>query len=123
MARNDNISKNKNKNKEKELTKSELQKIVASLENDVKIAQIDYNNILDVKINFHADIGSTILPLFEFIKIQKGYVIDLNKAAGESVDLFISDKMIGKGDVMVYEKNLAVRINEVLTSSTVVSHI
>lgn len=98
-----------------------LRKIVHELEDTIESTKIDYGNMLDMEIAIHADLGQTVLPLLEFIKMKKEYVIDLNKAAGESVSLFINNKMFGKGDVMVYEKNLAIRVNEVLDSKNVVS--
>ena len=99
----------------------ELKKIVASLEVTIASTKVDYGNMLDMEVSIHADLGRTVLPLLEFIKMKKEYVIDLHKAAGESVALYINNKMFGKGDVMVYEKNLAIRVNEVLDSKNIVS--
>ena len=47
-------------------------------------------------------------------------MIDLGKPAGESVDVFINKRIVGKGEVMVYEKNLAIRLNEILDSNAIV---
>ena len=98
-----------------------LRKIVHDLEYTISSTKVDYGNMLDMEVHIHADLGQTVLPLLEFIKMKKEYVIDLHKAAGESVALLINNKMFGKGDVMVYEKNLAIRVNEVLDSKNVVS--
>lgn len=98
-----------------------LRKIVRDLEYTISSTKVDYGNMLDMEVHIHADLGQTVLPLLEFIKMKKEYVIDLHKAAGESVALLINNKMFGKGDVMVYEKNLAIRVNEVLDSKNVVS--
>lgn len=99
----------------------ELRKIVKDLESTINATKIDYSNMLDMEINIHADLGQTVLPLLDFIKMKKEYVIDLSKAAGESVPLYVNNKMFGKGDVMVYEKNLAIRVNEILDSKNIVS--
>jgi len=56
------------------------------------------------------------------LKLVNGSVIDLQKPAGESVELYVNGKIIGKGEVMVYEKNLAVRINEILDSKSVIQY-
>ncbi len=99
-----------------------LKKIIDELESTISSTKVDYGSMLDMEISIHADLGQTVLPLLEFIKMKKEYVIDLNKAAGESVALYINNKMFGKGDVMVYEKNLAIRVNEILDSKNVVSN-
>jgi len=84
---------------------------------------MDYEGLLDMEIEFVADLGETELSVSEILKLEKGSVIDLNKPAGESVESYVNGRIIGKGEVMVYEKNLAIRINEVLDSSAVLYYL
>lgn len=79
----------------------------------------NYSELLDMEVEFVTDLGHTETSLREILKLEKGSVIDLNKPAGESVEVYINGRIIGKGEVMVYEKNLAIRINEVLDSNSV----
>jgi len=81
-----------------------------------------YENLLDINVDFIAELGTTYLSIDDILKLAKGSVIDLNKPAGESVELFINKKIFGKGEVMVYEKNLAIRINEILDSKSVIQY-
>jgi len=81
-----------------------------------------YENLVDINVNFIAELGTTSLSIRELLKLDKGSVIDLDKPAGESVELFVNNKIFGKGEVMVYEKNLAIRINEILDSKTVIQY-
>ncbi|MBE0491752.1 MAG: flagellar motor switch protein FliN [Sulfurospirillum sp.] len=82
----------------------------------------NYENLLDIGVDFIAELGTTTLSLKEMLKLDKGSLIDLEKPAGESVELYINNKIFGKGEVMVYEKNLAIRINEILDSKTVIQY-
>jgi flagellar motor switch protein FliN/FliY len=82
-----------------------------------------YENLLDINVNVISELGSTELTIEELLKLKKGSVIDLNKPAGESVELYVNEKIFGKGEVMVYEKNLAIRINEILDSKTVAHYL
>ncbi|MEF3190972.1 MAG: flagellar motor switch protein FliN [Campylobacterales bacterium] len=84
---------------------------------------LDYSGLLDMEVEFVSYLGTTEVPLREILKYQKGTVIDLGKPAGESVEVFINGRIIGKGEVMVYEKNLAIRINEVLDSKAVIEYL
>ncbi len=84
---------------------------------------MDYDGLQDMEVEFVADLGQTTLTLEEILKLEKGSVIDLGKPAGESVESYINRRIIGKGEVMVYEKNLAIRINEVLDSSAVLYYL
>ncbi len=83
---------------------------------------IDYSGLLDMQAEFSSYLGTVELSLAEILKLQKGSIIDLKKPAGESVEIFINQRIIGKGEIMVYEKNLAIRVNEILDSKTVIEY-
>lgn len=82
----------------------------------------DYSGLLDMQVEFASYLGSVDLTLGEILKLQKGSIVDLKKPAGESVEIFINERIIGKGEIMVYEKNLAIRVNEILDSKTVIEY-
>ena len=88
-----------------------------------ELAWMNYEGLLDMEVNFITDLGQTSLSIKEILELQKGSVIDLAKPAGESVEAYVNNRIIGKGEVMVYEKNLAIRINEVLDSSSVIYYL
>ncbi len=81
-----------------------------------------YDDILDIGVEFIAELGTNAMRVQEILKLEKGSVIDLEKPAGESVELYINGRIFGKGEVMVYEKNLAIRINEILDSKSVIQY-
>ncbi len=84
---------------------------------------MNYSGLLDMEVEFIADLGETELSVAELLKLSKGSIIDLRKPAGESVESYINGRILGKGEVMVYEKNLAIRINEILDSSAVLYYL
>ncbi|WP_104761555.1 flagellar motor switch protein FliN [Helicobacter cetorum] len=83
----------------------------------------DYKGLLDMEVVFSAELGSTQIPLLQILRFEKGSVIDLQKPAGESVDTFVNGRVIGKGEVMVFERNLAIRLNEILDSNAIVYYL
>jgi flagellar motor switch protein FliN/FliY len=87
------------------------------------LSWMDYSGILDMEVEFVADLGETELAVHDILQLEKGSIIDLKKPAGESVESYVNGRIIGKGEVMVYEKNLAIRINEVLDSSAVLYYL
>jgi len=84
---------------------------------------MDYSGILDMEVEFIADLGETELAIHDILQLEKGSIIDLKKPAGESVESYVNGRILGKGEVMVYEQNLAIRINEVLDSSAVLYYL
>ncbi|HOI83562.1 MAG: flagellar motor switch protein FliN [Campylobacterales bacterium] len=109
-----------------EVNEAELTKSLESLKEErVYTAEellIDYSGLLDMQVEFSSYLGTVELNLAEILKLQKGSIIDLRKPAGESVEIFINQRIIGKGEIMVYEKNLAIRVNEILDSKTVIEY-
>lgn len=83
----------------------------------------NYTGLLDMDVIFRAELGATKISLGEILDFEKGSIIDLQKPAGESVEIFINGRIIGKGEVMVYEKNLAIRVNEILDSNAIVYYL
>ncbi|ABK83045.1 flagellar motor switch protein FliN [Campylobacter fetus] len=81
-----------------------------------------YDELLDIGVEFISELGTTSITVKELLKLEVGSVIDLEKPAGESVELYINNRIFGKGEVMVYEKNLAIRINEILDSKSVIQY-
>ena len=90
---------------------------------DEELAWMNYSGLLDMEVEFIADLGETEATVAEILKYEKGSIIDLKKPAGESVESYVNGRILGKGEVMVYEKNLAIRINEILDSSAVLHHL
>ena len=88
-----------------------------------ELSWMDYSGLLDMEVEFIADLGETEASVAEILKYEKGSIIDLKKPAGESVESYVNGRILGKGEVMVYEKNLAIRINEILDSSAVLYHL
>jgi flagellar motor switch protein FliN/FliY len=101
---------------EKTITKETLEVLSKEVENLLD----DYEDILDMHVKIHAYLGSSKITIMHFLRLTKGSVLNLGKATGEGANFYLNDRMIGKGEVMVYEKNLAIRINEVLSHDAII---
>ncbi len=91
--------------------------------NEDELSWMNYSGLLDMEVEFVSDLGETEQTVAEILDLKKGSIIDLEKPAGESVEAYVNGRILGKGEVMVYEKNLAIRINEILDSSAVLYHL
>lgn len=108
---------------QEQMAENRLDTVALNKDELEELAWMDYEGLLDMKVEFIADLGQTSLSIKEILGLQKGSVIDLGKPAGESVEAYVNNRIIGKGEVMVYEKNLAIRINEVLDSTSVIYYL
>jgi flagellar motor switch protein FliN/FliY len=71
--------------------------------------------LLDVKMPVSIELGRTDLPISEILTLGPGSVVELDKLAGEPVDLLVNDKIIAKGEVVVVDENFGVRITMLMS--------
>jgi flagellar motor switch protein FliN/FliY len=72
--------------------------------------------LLDVNIPIAVQLGQTKMSVRDLLKMKKGQVVKLNRMAGESVDVFISKKMLAKGEITVIDDKLSVRIAQLYSA-------
>jgi flagellar motor switch protein FliN/FliY len=70
--------------------------------------------LLDVKVNITVQLGTSMLPMREVMELQPGSVIQLNQTANDPVGLFVNDKLIAYGEVVVVEDNFGIKITELV---------
>ena len=70
--------------------------------------------IMDVPLEVKVELGKTNKSIKDVLEFAPGTVIELNKIAGEPVDVLVNGKYVAKGEVVVLEENFAVRITEIL---------
>ena len=73
-------------------------------------------NIKDIKVPIEVLIGRCELPLSEFADIQGGSIIQLDKLAGEPVELVAAGETVAKGEVVIIDENFGIRVTKVINS-------
>ncbi|MDA3860682.1 MAG: flagellar motor switch protein FliN [Melioribacteraceae bacterium] len=64
----------------------------------------------DLEMNVYIELGRTKMPIKDVLELERGYVIELNKLASEPVDIFVNNKKIAEGEVVVVDKHFGIRI-------------
>ena len=82
---------------------------------DSKRFELNFESLLDIPVDISVEIGRTKMTIGELLSLSKGSTLELNKIAGESVDIYVNEKLLGKGDIVVVNERLGVRINEIVT--------
>jgi flagellar motor switch protein FliN/FliY len=70
--------------------------------------------VLDVKVKLNVKLGSCQLAMKDILEMAPGTVIQLDQQAKEPVGLFINDKLIARGEVVVVEDSFGIKITEVV---------
>ncbi|MCE5324265.1 flagellar motor switch protein FliN [bacterium] len=70
--------------------------------------------IMDVRLNVAVELGRSTLSVREILALGPGRVVELDKHAGEPVEVVINNKTVARGEVVVIDENFGVRITEIV---------
>lgn len=70
--------------------------------------------LLDVPLQITAELGRATMTIKDVLELGPGSVIELNKLAGEAVDLLVNGKLVAQGEVVVVDENFGVRITNII---------
>ena len=73
--------------------------------------------IMDVPLEVTVELGRTKKSISDILDFGPGKIIELNKIAGEPIDVLVNGKYVAKGEVVVIEESFGVRITEIVNSS------
>lgn len=71
----------------------------------------------DVNLNVKIELGRTRMVVEDVLKLSEGAVIELDKLAGDPVDVYVNDRPVARGEVLVLNDNFCVRINEIIAGA------
>ena len=73
--------------------------------------------ILDVPLEITVELGRTTMVISDLLKLSQGSVIELAKAAGETLEILANQKLIARGETVVVNDRFGVRLTEVISPS------
>ena len=79
------------------------------------------NMLLDIPLQVTVELGRTKRMVKEILEISQGSIIELDKLAGEPVDILINNKLIAVGEVVVIDENFGVRVTDILSTADRIS--
>src|SRR5256714_14859269 len=79
---------------------------------DAQVSSIDL--LRDVDLNVKIELGRSRMLVEDVLKLAEGSVVELDKLAGDPVDVFVNDRLVARGEVLVLNDNFCVRVNEIV---------
>jgi flagellar motor switch protein FliN/FliY len=73
------------------------------------------NLLLDIPLQVTVELGRTKKLIKEILELSAGSIIQLDKLAGEPVDILVNNKLIAKGEVVVIDENFGVRVTDIIS--------
>jgi flagellar motor switch protein FliN/FliY len=85
----------------------------AKQKSDVPKRDLDF--ILDIPLTVSAQLGSTQLLINELLQLGQGSVIELNKLAGEPLEIHVNGKLVARGEAVVINEKFGVRLTDIIS--------
>ena len=78
---------------------------------------LDLDVILDVPVTLSLEVGRAKVPIRNLLQLNQGSVVELERGAGESLDVFVNGTLIAHGEVVVINDRFGVRLTDVVSPS------
>ncbi len=83
--------------------------------NEKAAESTDLDFILDIPLELSVELGKTKMLINDLLQLGQGSVIELNKLAGEPLEIFINRKLVARGEVVVVNEKFGVRLTDIIS--------
>lgn len=83
-------------------------------EAEVKRNAGDLEAVFDVNVNVSAILGKSKMEVSQLLKLAKGSVVELDRKIGEAIDIFVNDRLVARGEVVLVEDRLGITMTEIV---------
>ena len=83
-------------------------------EEGVSRAAADLETVFDVPVKVSAILGRARMGVGELLKLGPGSVLELDRKVGEAIDIYVNDRLVARGEVVLVEDKLGVTMTEIL---------
>lgn len=102
-----------------DLTLDELQEsgaIPTPSGNQPEMAEKDLNAVYDIPVTVQAVLGRSTMQVSQLLKLGRGAVVELDRKVGEAIDIYVNNRLVARGEVVVVEDRLGITMTEIIKS-------
>jgi flagellar motor switch protein FliN len=74
----------------------------------------DMDLILDIPLDVTVELGNVKMPVNELLQLGQGSIIELSKQVGEPLDIYVNDKLVAKGEVVILDEKFGIRVSDII---------
>ena len=101
-----------------EVTLTELQdnstQIDTPVDPDTRKSAADLEAVFDVNVKVSAILGKSTMEVSELLKLGRGSVVELDRKIGEAIDIYVNDRLVARGEVVLVEDRLGITMTEIV---------
>ncbi len=79
-------------------------------------AAADLAPVFDVPVNISAVLGKSYMSVSQLLKLGQGSVLELDRKVGEAIDIYVNNRLVARGEVVVVDDRLGVTMTEIIKS-------
>ena len=72
--------------------------------------------VYDIPVRVSAVLGKATMPVSDLLKLGRGAVVELDRKVGEAIDIYVNNRLVARGEVVVVEERLGVTMTEIIKS-------
>lgn len=84
--------------------------------------EVNLNLILDVSVTLALEVGRTRMPVRDLLQLAPGAIVELDRLAGEPLDVLVNGVRIARGEVVVVNEKFGIRLTDVVSPSERMEH-
>lgn len=74
--------------------------------------------VYDVPVQVSAVLGKTSMPISQLLKLGRGAVLELDKRVGEAIDIYVNNRLIARGEIIVVDDHLGITMTEIIKTKS-----
>ena len=87
----------------------------AELASEQNGVEVNLESILDVPVTLAMEVGRTQISIRNLLQLTQGSVVELDRAAGEPLDVFVNGTLVAHGEVVVVNEKFGIRLTDVIS--------
>ncbi len=80
--------------------------------------EVNLEAIYDIPVELSAVLGTTTMRVSQLLKLGRGAVVELNRKVGEAIDVYVNEKLVARGEVIIVEDRIGITMTEIIKSDT-----
>jgi flagellar motor switch protein FliN/FliY len=83
-----------------------------------KHSAVDLEAVFDVPVTVSAVLGKSGMEVSQLLKLGKGTIVELDRKVGEAIDIYVNDRLVARGEVVLVEDRLGITMTEIIKAGS-----
>ena len=83
-----------------------------------KHSAVDLEAVFDVPVTVSAVLGKSSMEVSQLLKLGKGTIVELDRKVGEAIDIYVNDRLVARGEVVLVEDRLGITMTEIIKAGS-----